>query len=117
MCQLSYDCEISEQLAQQGCDFAEPYQARYSKMISVLFIDTADLQASLDLHVAMLSMKVHWHYLLAMASSGVLQMYFGLAPLPFTWAGVPEAFEHPEPYKPACEFTAFRQATANAFNS
>lgn len=34
-----------------------------------------------------------------MASSGVLQMYFGLAPLPFIWACVEEPFAAPEPDK------------------
>ena len=79
--------------------------------MSLLSIDTADPEEQ-NLHVVTLSKKVYWHHLLAMASSGVLQMYFGLAPLPFTWAGVPEAFEHPGSCKPACRFTTFCQDTA-----
>ena len=47
----------------------------------------------------MLSSRYH---LFAMASSGVLQMYLGLAPLPFTWAGVSEIFADPETHQPAC---------------
>ena len=45
-------------------------------------------------------------YLFAMASSGVLQMYLGLAPLPFTWAGVSEIFADPETHQPVCNIAA-----------
>ena len=47
-----------------------------------------------------------WCHLFAMASSGVLQMYLGLAPLPFIWAGVSEIFADPETHQPVFNIAA-----------
>lgn len=33
-------------------------------------------------------------------------MYLGLAPLPFTWAGVSEIFADPETHQPVCNIAA-----------